>query len=154
MTTMKSVVGAASGCEVDWHSLDWATIHQTVKRLQMRIAKATREGKYGRVKALQRILTHSLSGRAIAVKRVTENQGKTTAGVDKVVWDTPKLKTEAVMSLKRKGYQPQPLRRVFIPKANGKMRPLGIPTMQDRPMQALPLLALAPVTETKAKSNS
>ncbi len=154
MTTINTVVGAASGCEVDWHSLDWATIHQTVKRLQMRIAKATREGKYGRVKALQRILTHSLSGRAIAVKRVTENQGKTTAGVDKVVWDTPKLKTEAVMSLKRKGYQPQPLRRVFIPKANGKMRPLGIPTMKDRAMQALHLLALEPVSETKADSNS
>ena len=106
MTTMKSVVGAASGCEVDWHSLDWAQIHQTVKKLQMRIAKATREGRYGRVKALQWILTHSFSGRAIAVKRVTENQGKKTPGVDKVVWDTPELKAEAVMSLKRRGYQP------------------------------------------------
>ncbi len=154
MTTMKSVVGAASGCEVDWHSLDWAQIHQTVKKLQMRIAKATREGRYGRVKALQWILTHSFSGRAIAVKRVTENQGKKTPGVDKVVWDTPELKAEAVMSLKRRGYQPQPLRRVFIPKANGKMRPLGIPTMKDRAMQALYLQALEPVSETKADSNS
>jgi RNA-directed DNA polymerase len=151
---MKSVVGAASGCEVDWHSLDWAQIHQTVKKLQMRIAKATREGRYGRVKALQWILTHSFSGRAIAVKRVTENQGKKTPGVDKVVWDTPELKAEAVMSLKRRGYQPQPLRRVFIPKANGKMRPLGIPTMKDRAMQALYLQALEPVSETKADSNS
>ncbi|MDO9052592.1 MAG: group II intron reverse transcriptase/maturase [Gallionella sp.] len=154
MTTAKLVVGAASGCEVDWHSLDWAQIHQTVKRLQMRIAKATREGRYGRVKALQWILTHSFSGRAIAVKRVTENQGKKTPGVDKVVWDTPELKAEAVMSLKRRGYQPQPLRRVFIPKANGKMRPLGIPTMKDRAMQALHLQALEPVAETKADPNS
>jgi RNA-directed DNA polymerase len=154
MMTTNIVVGAASGCEVDWHSLDWATIHQTAKRLQMRIAKATREGKYGRVKALQWILTHSFSGRAIAVKRVTENQGKKTAGVDKVLWDTPKLKAEAVMSLKRKGYQPQPLRRVFIPKANGKMRPLGIPTMKDRATQALHLLALEPLAETKADSKS
>jgi len=151
---MKSVVGAASGCEVVWHSLDWAQIHQTVKKLQMRIAKATREGRYGRVKVLQWILTHSFSGRAIAVKRVTENQGKKTPGVDKVVWDTPELKAEAVMSLKRRGYQPQPLRRVFIPKANGKMRPLGIPTMKDRAMQALYLQALEPVSETKADSNS
>jgi RNA-directed DNA polymerase len=154
MMTTNSVVGAAFGCEMDWHSFDWATIHQTVKRLQMRIAKATREGKYGRVKALQWILTHSLSGRALAVKRVTENQGKKTAGVDKVTWETPKSKAEAVTSLKRKGYQPQPLRRVFIPKANGKMRPLGIPTMKDRAMQALHLLALEPLAETKADPNS
>ena len=154
MTTAEIVVGAASGCEVNWHGLDWAQIHQTVKKLQMRIAKATREGKYGRVKALQWILTHSFSGRAIAVKRVTENQGKKTPGVDKVVWDTPELKAEAVMSLKRRGYQPQPLRRVFIPKANGKMRPLGIPTMKDRAMQALYLQALEPVSETKADPNS
>ena len=154
MTTAEIVVGAASGCEVDWHGLDWAKIHQTVKRLQMRIAKATREGRYGRVKSLQWILTHSFSGRAIAVKRVTENQGKKTPGVDKVVWDTPELKAEAVMSLKRRGYQPQPLRRVFIPKANGKLRPLGIPTMKDRAMQALYLQALEPVSETKADPNS
>ena len=154
MTTMNLVVGATSNEEVDWHSFDWVKIHQIVKRLQTRIAKATREGKYGRVKALQWILTHSFSGRALAVKRVTENQGKKTAGVDKVVWDTPKLKAEAVMSLKRKGYQPLPLRRVFIPKANGKMRPLGIPTMKDRAMQALHLQALEPLAETKADPNS
>ena len=120
----------------------------------MRIAKATREGRYGRVKSLQWILTHSFSGRALAVKRVTENQGKKTPGVDKVVWDTPELKAEAVMSLKRRGYKPQPLRRVFIPKANGKMRPLGIPTMKDRAMQAMYLQALEPVSETKADPNS
>lgn len=154
MTTAEIVVGAASGCEVDWHSLDWAKIHQTVKRLQMRIAKATREGRYGRVKSLQWILTHSFSGRALAVKRVTENQGKKTPGVDKIVWDTPELKAGAVMSLKRRGYKPQPLRRVFIPKANGKMRPLGIPTMKDRAMQAVYLQALEPVSETKADPNS
>jgi len=106
MTAAEIVVGATSGREVDWHSLDWAKFHQTAKRLQMHIAKATREGRYGRVKALQWILTHSFSGRAIAVKRVTENQGKKTPGVDKVVWDTPELKAEAVMSLKRRGYQP------------------------------------------------
>ena len=154
MMTAEIAVGATSGCEVNWHSLDWAKIHQTTKRLQMRIAKATREGRYGKAKALQWILTHSFSGRAIAVKRVTENQGKKTPGVDKVVWDTPELKAEAVMSLKRRGYKPQPLRRVFIPKASGKMRPLGIPTMKDRAMQALYLLALEPVSETKADPNS
>ncbi|MFG9957574.1 reverse transcriptase N-terminal domain-containing protein, partial [Pseudomonas aeruginosa] len=67
----------------------------------------------------------------LAVRRVTENQGKRTAGVDRVLWDTPDTKWKAAQGLKRRGYQPRPLRRVFIPKSNGKERPLGIPTMTD-----------------------
>ena len=154
MTTMQ-MVGAASGWEdVNWHNIDWAKAHQTVKRLQTRIAKAVREGRWGKVKALQWLLTHSFYGRAIAVKRVTENQGKKTPGVDRETWDTPESKAKAVMSLKRRGYRPRPLRRVFIPKANGKKRPLGIPAMKDRAMQALYLLALEPVAETQADPNS
>src|SRR5271157_4909054 len=149
MTTMQ-MVGAASGCEVDWHGIDWAKAHQTVRRLQTRIAKAVRGGHWGKVKALQWLLTHSFCGKAIAVKRVTENQGKKTPGVDGETWDTPEKKAKAVMSLKRRAYQPGPLRRVFIPKTNGKMRPLGIPTIKDRAMQALYLLALDPVAETLA----
>ena len=153
MTTMK-MVGAASGCAVGWHGIDWATAHQTVRRLQMRIAKAVREKRWGKVKTLQWLLTRSFYGKAIAVKRVTENQGKKSPGVDGEIWDTPETKARAVMSLRRRGYQPRPLRRVYIPKANGKMRPLGIPTMKDRAMQALHLLALEPIAETTADPNS
>jgi len=153
MTTMQ-MVGAASCREVDWHSIDWIKAHQTTKRLQTRIAKAMREGRWGKVKALQWLLTHSFYGKAIAIKRVTENQGKKTPGVDGVTWESPESKAKAVMSLRRRGYKPQPLRRVFIPKANGKMRPLGIPTMKDRAMQALHLLALEPISETRADPNS
>jgi RNA-directed DNA polymerase len=116
--------------------------------------KATQEGRWGKVKALQWLLTHSFSGKAIAVKRVTENQGKKTPGVDGATWLTPEAKSQAVLSLKRRGYQPLPLRRVYIPKSNGKLRPLGIPTMQDRAMQALHLLGLEPVAETTADRNS
>lgn len=152
MTTM--TVGAASGCEVDWHGIDWARSHQTVRRLQMRIAKAVREGRWGKVKALQWLLTHSFYGKTLAVKRVTENQGKNTPGVDQEIWNTPERKARAVWSLRRKGYRPQPLRRVFIPKADGKLRPLGIPTMKDRATQALHLLALEPIAETTADPNS
>jgi RNA-directed DNA polymerase len=103
---------------------------------------------------LQRLLTCSFSGKALAVKRVTDNQGKRTSGVDSVLWSTPTSKLKAIGSLRRRGYQPLPLHRVHIPKANGKFRPLGIPTMRDRAMQALHLLALAPVAETTADGNS
>ena len=152
--TVMTMTGAASDGEIDWHSIDWAQAHRAVRRLQRRIAKATREGRWGKVKALQWLLTHSLHGKMLAVKRVTENQGKRTPGVDGETWSTPGSKAKAVMSLRRRGYQPSPLRRVYIPKANGKKRPLGIPTMQDRAMQALHLLALMPVAETTADPNS
>ena len=88
-TQMNDRVGAASNEMVDWHSIDWQAVNQNVRRLQARIVKATKEGRWGKVKALQRLLTHSFSGKAIAVRRVTENQGKKTAGVDGETWDTP-----------------------------------------------------------------
>jgi Reverse transcriptase (RNA-dependent DNA polymerase)/N-terminal domain of reverse transcriptase len=107
------------------------------------------------VRALQHLLTHSYSGKVLAVRRVTENDGKKTPGVDREIWDTPEKKTWAVHELKRRGYQPQPLRRVYILKSDGKtMRPLAIPTMMDRATQALHLLALDPVAETTADKNS
>jgi RNA-directed DNA polymerase len=94
------------------------------------------------------------SAKALAVKRVTENQGKRTPGVDRQLWDTPQQKHAAIASLEKVRYRPLPLRRVNIPKTNGKMRPLGIPTMKDRAMQALHLLALDPVLETISDPNS
>ena len=120
----------------------------------MRIAKAVKEEDYGRVKALQWILTHSFYAKALAVKRVTSNKGKNTPGIDGVLWKTAKAKMEAVLSLRQHGYKAQPLKRIYIPKKNGKLRPLSIPTMHDRAMQALYKLALAPVAETTADRNS
>ena len=135
--------------------MDWQAINRNVRRLQVRIVQATKASRWGKVRALQRLLTHSYSGKVLAVRRVTENNGKKTPGVDKEIWDTPEKKTQAVHALKRRGYQPQPLRRVYIPKSDGKtMRPLGIPTMKDRAQQALHLLALDPVVETTADNNS
>lgn len=145
---------ASSGKTTAWAQMHWPKHERRVRRLQARIVKATREGRWGKVKALQWLLTHSHSGRALAVKRVTENQGKHTPGVDRVTWKTPTAKLKAIESLKGRGYEPQPLRRVYIPKANGKERPLGIPTMKDRAMQALYLFALAPVAETTADRKS
>jgi RNA-directed DNA polymerase len=128
---------------------DFAKLQENVKRLQARIVKAQQEGKYNKVNVLQWLLTHSSSAKILAVKRVTENKGKNTPGVDRVTWKTDKQKCEAVIDLKRAGYKAEPLRRVFIPKRKGnKKRGLGIPTMKDRAMQALHLMALDPVAET------
>ena len=74
----------------DWHAIDWQKVNHNVRRLQARIVKATKEKRWGKVKALQRLLTHSFSGKALAVRRVTENQGKNTPGVDKITWNTPR----------------------------------------------------------------
>ena len=106
------------------------------------------------MRQLQRLLTRSTSAKALAVKRVTENRGRRTPGVDRAIWSTPDDKWSAVQDLKVEGYRPKPLRRVHIPKANGGKRPLGIPTMKDRAMQALFLLSLEPVAETTADPNS
>jgi RNA-directed DNA polymerase len=154
MTTAQAV-GAVSREAAEWYAIDWRAINRNVRRLQVRIVQATKASRWGRVRALQRLLTHSYSGKVLAVRRVTENNGKKTPGVDQEIWDTPEKKTQAVHALKRRGYQSQPLRRVYIPKSDGKtMRPLGIPTMKDRAQQALYLLALAPVVETTADKNS
>src|SRR5438309_9876665 len=154
MTADISAAGAASHAEEGWHSINWGSAYRIVCRLQARIVKAIQAGRWGKVKALQYLLTHSFSGKALAVRRVTENQGKATPGVDREIWDTPEKKATALPTLKPRGYQPLPLRRLYIPKSNGKMRPLGIPTMKDRAMQALYLLALDPVAESTADPNS
>lgn len=148
--------GALSTPDDGWHTIDWYAVHRMVRRLQARIVKAVQEGRWGKVRALQHLLTHSFSGKAIAVKRVTSNKGKRTPGVDRVIWETPEKKRRAIFNLRHRGYRAQPLRRIYIPK-NGsttRLRPLSIPTMHDRAMQALYLLALDPIAETQGDVNS
>jgi RNA-directed DNA polymerase len=152
--TGKSVTGASSADD-PWDSIDWKSIKAHVKRLQMRIAKAVREGRHHKAKALQWLLTHSYQAKLLATRRVTQNRGKHTPGVDGVVWKTSRQKMRAASALKRRGYHPQPLRRIYIPKKCGNSkRPLSIPTITDRAQQALYLMALEPIVETVADRNA
>lgn len=137
-----------------WHSIDWGKAERTVRRLQARIVKATRAGKWRRVRNLQRLLTRSFSARLLAVKRVTENRGKKTPGVDGERWETPRQKERGVERLDQRKYRTKPLKRIYIPKRNGKRRALGIPYLIDRAHQALYLLALDPIAETTGDPNS
>lgn len=145
---------ASPGIATCWEAIDWQKALTYVKKLQVRIVKAQKEGHYSKVKSLQWLLTHSFYAKALAVKRVTSNQGKRTSGVDHELWLTPQAKFNAISKLNRRGYHPQPLRRHYIPKKNGKMRPLGIPTMTDRAMQTLYKFSLEPIAETYADPNS
>jgi RNA-directed DNA polymerase len=146
--------GASSDKVSDWQAIDWPKVRHQVRRLQLRIAKAIRAGKHGKAKALAWLLTHSRSAKILAIKRVTGNKGAKTPGVDNKLWKTDRQKYAAVQNLKRRGYRPLPLRRHYIPKKNGKLRPLSIPTLRDRAMQALHALALKPIAETIGDRNS
>ena len=155
MTAVATLAGATLTGPVDWKRINWKKVNRNVKRLQVRIVKAIEAGRWGMVKALQWLLAHSFSGKALAVRRVTENRGKKTAGVDGETWDTTQKKAKAIQELRQHGYRSQPLRRIYIPKKDGKRtRPLGIPAMLDRAMQALYKLTLDPIAETKGDPNS
>ncbi len=127
MTDMTTYPGAFSDAQVTWSTLQWNRVYRNVRRLQARIVKATQAKRWGKVKALQRLLTRSFSAKVLAIRRVTENKGKKTPGVDGEVWNTPEKKSQALNELKHQGYRPSPLKRVYIPKADGRQRPLSIP---------------------------
>jgi RNA-directed DNA polymerase len=156
MKTVPWAVYAPTRRKQHWtpDGIDWGIIEARVKRLQMRIAKTAKLERFRRMRSLQWLLAHSYCGKLLAVRRVTSNRGKNTPGVDGVVWRTSRQKNRAIQQLHRRGYRAYPLRRVYIPKKNGKFRPLGIPTMCDRAMQALYALTLTPVAETFADPNS
>ena len=124
--------------KLQWTNFNWEKVEEYVNRLQTRIAKAVKQGKWYLVKRLRYLLTHSFYAKLLAVKCVTRNRGKRTAGIDGAKWITPNSKMNAALKLSDKKYKAKPLRRVFIPKhGKTKKRHLGIPTMHDRAMQAL-----------------
>ena len=138
-----------------WNSIDWNEVILRVNRLQTRIAKATYNENWNLVKRLTYLLTHSYSARLLAVRIITQNRGRRTAGVDGQLWKNASDKMRATLSLTDQQYRAHPLRRIYIPKpGKSTKRPLSIPTMKDRAMQALYALALQPVAETTADTRS
>ncbi|GAA0800900.1 group II intron reverse transcriptase/maturase [Faecalicatena orotica] len=130
-----------------WEDINFKMAEQKVKKLQKRIAVAFGNDDFDKVALLQNMIIHSFYAKALAVKIVTSNRGRYTAGIDNVVWITPEEKFDAIYNLSRRGYKAMPLKRIFIPKSNGDMRPLSIPTMKDRAMQTLYKFVLEPIAE-------
>ena len=137
-----------------WESVEWDKVEKYVYKIQSRIAKATINGDWKVVRELQRMLSNSHYAKLLAIKKVTSNKGGKTPGIDKIIWDKPPKKFKAALSLNQGTYKPMPLRRVHIPKANGKKRALGIPTLYDRAMQALYHFTLDPIAEAIGDTTS
>ena len=148
------VAGAPSNAGLKWKQVNWTAVRAHVYQLQVRIAKAIRDERWNKAKALQHLLSRSFAAKLLAVKMVISNKGSRTPGVDGVKWRTPRQRWLAAIALQSRGYRAQPLRRINIPKKNGQTRPLGIPTLHDRAMQALFALGLKPIAETTADSHS
>lgn len=133
-----------------WSEINFREAEKTVKKLQKRIAVAFHNDEFAKMELLQNKLTHSFYAKALAVKYVTSNRGKNTPGIDGIIWNSSIDKYNAIFMIQRRGYKPMPLRRIYIPKEDGRLRPLSIPTMKDRAMQTLYKFALEPIGELTA----
>jgi RNA-directed DNA polymerase len=143
-----------------WHEINWLDAYNRLGEIQQNIVEATRFKDLNKTKLLQRKLVNSYSARVISIRKVVSNKGSQTAGVDKILWETPKDKFKAIEEIRKithnpSEYKASPVKRVIIPKSNDKgKRTLGIPTMIDRAIQALYHMAVDPVIECNSDLNS
>ncbi len=142
--------------QTNWNATNWRKANRTVRNLRHRIFRATQEGNLKKVRSLQKLMLKSYSNRLVSVRRVAQiNAGKHTPGVDKLVIKTPAARGRMVDALAHSSlWKAKPARRVYIPKASGKLRPLGIPVVIDRCLQAMVKNALEPAWEAKFEGSS
>lgn len=137
-----------------WNRIDWNAVTETVRQIQTRLVKALEQGNLGHAKKLQRLLVNSTAAKLLAVRQVVSNRGKSTPGIDGVVWKTPQAKYHAAMKLPPKGYTALPLRRVYIPKANGRRRKLGIPVWSEKLLEEVMRMILEAYDEPQFQESS
>jgi RNA-directed DNA polymerase len=139
-----------------WPLVNWRAAYRRVRNLRQRLFRATQANDLRKVRSLQKLLLRSYSNILVSVRRVTQvNAGKNTPGVDHLVVKTPAARGQLVDQLATLTlWKARPVRRVFIPKSNGKQRPLGIPTILDRCLQARVLNALEPEWEARFEGSS
>lgn len=145
---------ATSDTNSCWEKIDFIAAEKSVKKLQKRIVKALLNMQFDKVEVLQHKLIHSFYAKALAIKIVTSNRGKYTYGIDHTLWIKPEEKFNAISKLSRRGYKPKPLKRVYIPKPDGRFRTLSIPSMKDRAMQTLYRFAIEPIAEVLGDDHS
>ena len=156
MQVKKSRLANGTKKQTEWNAIEWRKANRTVRNLRHRIFRATQEGNLKKVRSLQKLMLKSYSNRLVSVRRVTQiNAGKQTPGVDKLVIKTPEARGRMVDALADYSlWKAKPARRVYIPKANNKQRPLGIPVVMDRCLQAMIKNALEPLWEAKFEGAS
>jgi RNA-directed DNA polymerase len=142
--------------QTDWNAVNWRQANRIVRNLRQRIFRASKEGELRKVASLQKLMLRSRSNILVSVRRVTQiNSGRRTAGVDKVVVKTAAARGKLVAELSAfTPWKAKPARRVYIPKSNSKLRPLGIPVIKDRCFQAMVKNALEPFWEARFEGMS
>jgi RNA-directed DNA polymerase len=151
------VVNGPEGRRLDWDAVKWRTVEDEVRRLRQRIFAASQAGDHKKVRNLQKLMLRSRSNALVSVRRVTEiNAGRKTAGVDGKVVVTPEQKADLADWVQHKAepWSPRPVKRVYVPKSNGRRRALGIPVVADRCLQALTVNALEPEWEARFEPKS
>lgn len=151
-TAVVAVVNGPEGSPVDWHSIAWRGADRNVQRLRQRIFTASQQGDLAKVRNLQKLMLRSRSNALVSVRRVTQlNAGRLTAGIDGKVVVAPEDKAELAdwVQTRAMPWKPKAVKRVYVPKRNGKRRPIGIPVIADRCLQALTLNALEPEWEAR-----